>query len=251
MRFSSVPRCPMIILLTDFGTSEYVGVMKGVILNHAPHTTIVDLYHGIQPQCIKQGAWLLYKNYSFFLTGSIFLCIVDPGVGTKRHAVAIQTKNYFFVGPDNGLLYPAAQQDGIQNVVALSTAGASKTFHGRDVFAKAAALLEKGIPLQQLGKTTLLKEKLYFHVHDREGEVVHIDRFGNIITTLPSLHTKKYTVVVKNKQLVLPYYNTYQEAGIGELFLIEGSGKTLEISMQGKAAVAKLKLKIGEKIEVH
>lgn len=240
----------MITVLTDFGNSEYVGVMKGVILSHYPNAVIYDLFHNIQPTCIKQGAWLLWKNYSYFPKGTVFLCVVDPGVGSERQALAVQTKEYFFVGPDNGLLFPAVQQDGFVAAVQLSREGASKTFHGRDIFAKAGALLEKGTELKQLGKQTELQKKLSFHLHEREGEIVHVDHFGNIITTVPSLDKKQYAVTLNKKTFSLPFYATYQEAKDNELFLIEGSSNTLEISLNGKSALEKLAVKIGDKIKI-
>src|SRR3989344_5807694 len=101
----------MIVILTDFGNSEYVGVMKGVIYSTNPNSKIVDLYNFVNPQNVKEGAWILYNNYKYFPKNTIFLCVVDPGVGSKRQCLAIKTKNYFFVGPDNGLMYKAATED--------------------------------------------------------------------------------------------------------------------------------------------
>ena len=130
-----------IVLLTDFGNSEYVGVMKGVCLKEANNIPLnfIDLTHQIPPQDVRSGAWVLATSYSYFPPNSIFLCVVDPGVGTERDALVIKTTNYYFIGPDNGLMYPAAISDGIISISRLQiSSSASTTFHGRDVFAKAA-----------------------------------------------------------------------------------------------------------------
>ena len=238
----------MIALLTDFGDSEYVGVMKGVIFSINKDAKITDLYNFVQPQNVKEAAWILYSNYKYFPKNTVFLCVVDPGVGSKRQCLAIKTKNHFFVGPDNGLLYNAANEDGFLEVVALNEKGASRTFHGRDVFAKAAAQIDKTKKID--GKKSDLKVKLYFHLKGREGEVVRIDRFGNIITNLSALNKPSYITKTKNFTKKLRFYRTYNEAKNNELFVIEGSANTLEISVKNSDASKKLKAKVGEKIEV-
>src|SRR3989344_9383571 len=174
----------MIVILTDFGHSEYLGVMKGVIYSIKKNTKIVDLSNFVTHHNIKEGAWILYKNYRYFPKNTIFLCVVDPGVGSKRQCMAVKTRNYFFVGPDNGLMYKSAAEDKIISVVKLPTNNASMTFHGRDVFAKAAAQLDKGAKIETLGNKTTIKTKLDFYIKGREGEIVRIDNFGNIITDL-------------------------------------------------------------------
>ena len=235
----------MIALLSDFGYSEYVGVMKGIIFGISPKSTVADLCHNIAPQNIKEGAWILLQNYVHFPRKTIFLAVVDPGVGSKRQPVAIETKNYYFVGPDNGLVWPAANEDGIKNVVALSVENASSTFHGRDVFAKAAAKLDKHIRLGELGKKTALKEKLEFHLSGREGEIVHIDSFGNIITNLTAMDKKEYIVRTKNLSKKMKFFRTYDEAPENGLFLVVGSNGTLEISIKNKNAAEKRGIKLG------
>jgi S-adenosylmethionine hydrolase len=130
----------MIILLTDFGQGEYVGVMKGVIYSVNPNATIVDLCHDISPQSIIEASWILKNNYSYFPDGSVFCCVVDPGVGSERKALAVKTKRSCFVAPDNGLLWETLNDQDITEIRELSVPeNASRTFHGRDVFAKAAA----------------------------------------------------------------------------------------------------------------
>jgi len=149
----------------------------------------------------------------------------------------------FFIGPDNGLLYPAAVEDGIQKVMQLSTEGASKTFHGRDVFAKAAGMLKNG----RLTGWKITLQPYSFYLQDREGEVVHIDYFGNVITNLSSLHKDDYEIFGR----YMKYYSTYANAPDNELFLITGSAQTLEISLKNGNANELLKLNIGDKISIN
>lgn len=240
----------MIAILTDFGNSEYVGVMKGVIYSTNPNSKIVDLCNFVNPQNVKEGAWILYKNYKYFPKNTIFLCVVDPGVGSERQCLAIKTKNYFFVGPDNGLMCKATFEDQILTVVKLSTKNASLTFHGRDVFAKAAAQLEKGAKIGQLGEKTDVKSKFDFYLKGREGEVVRVDNFGNIITNLSSFNKKIYDVKTKNYNNKLDFYSTYGSAPSNKPFLIKGSSETLEITLKNADASKKLKMQVGDKIEI-
>ena len=240
----------MIVILTDFGHSEYLGVMKGVIYYIKKNTKIIDLSNFVGHHNIKEGAWILYKNYRHFPKNAIFLCVVDPGVGSKRQCLAIKTRNYFFVGPDNGLMYKAILEDKVIAAVKLPVKNASMTFHGRDVFAKAAAMLEKGVKIELLGSKTALKTKLGFHLKGRQGEVVRIDNFGNIITNLSSLNKKSYEVKTKNFNEKLGFYRTYDQALPNKLFLIKGSSGTLEISIKNSKASKKLSLKAGDKIEI-
>lgn len=242
----------MIVILSDFGNSEYLGIMKGVIYSIYNKAKIVDLYNNINPHNIKEAAWILLNSYKYFPKNTIFLCVVDPGVGSKRNCLAIKTKNYYFIGPDNGLLYPTIKQNKTQKIIKLSTKGASKTFHGRDVFAKAAAKLEKGTKIEKLGKIINKNKlkKLEFHLNKRRGEIVRIDNFGNIITNLKSLNKKQYYIKIKKIYKKLNFYNTYEEAPENTLFLIGGSSKTLEISIKNKKAIDKLKVEIGNSIEI-
>jgi len=241
----------MIVILTDFSESEYLGVMKGVIASIHKNSHIVDLYNKVTAENIKEGAWILFSSYRHFPKGTVFLCVVDPGVGSKRQCIAIKTKDYYFVGPDNGLLYQAACENKVEAVVKLSDAGASKTFHGRDVFAVAAAKLDSGESIYRLGKKTELRTKSLFHRKGKEGEVVRVDFFGNIITNIGPLKKALYTVKFGGKIKLLEFYDTYEKAHEGELFLITGSANTLEISMKNGKASDKVRLKPGDMIEIY
>lgn len=240
----------MIAILSDFGHSEYLGIMKGVIKKQYPEAKIIDLYHNVSPHSILEGAWVLLQSYVHFPKGTVFLCVVDPGVGGTRNPVAVKTKNYFFVGPDNGLLYPAASENKIVKIVKLSDKGASKTFHGRDIFAGAAARIAQGEKFESLGKSAALKEKLQLKPRGREGLVVRIDHFGNIITNLKHLRKKSYEVMHDEEQKELPYADTYEAAPEGELFVITGSSGTLEISFRNGAAADKFAVKVGDRVTI-
>lgn len=246
----------LIVLLTDFGWGHYVGVMKGVILNLCLGARIVDLDHEISPHNVREGAWRLLTSYRYFPRGSIFLAVVDPGVGTTRQALAAKAGGYFFVGPDNGLLYPAVAEAGLVEAVALPIPPeASRTFHGRDVFAPAAARLAGGWPLKRLGVPTSIQCPLEFRLCGRRGEVVAVDRFGNVITNLPPLPGKNYYRVSLSRggtqyfQAELPAFPTYAAAPEGVAFLIVGSNGTLEISVNRGSAADLLRVQPGDLVE--
>ena len=241
----------MIAILTDFGYSEYLGVIKGVIYSTNKNSKIVDLYNFVNPQNIKEASWILYKNYKYFPKGTVFLCVVDPGVGSNRQCLAIKTKNYYFVSPDDGLMYKAAFEDKIVASVKLPVKDASMTFHGRDIFANAAAELERGTNIEKLGQKTAIKTKLDFYLKGREGEIVRIDNFGNIITNLSSLNKSSYQVRAKSFNKKLGFYDTYESSPANNMFIIKGSSNTLEISIKNSNASKKLDLKVGDKIKIE
>jgi hypothetical protein len=240
----------MIVLLTDFGQSEYVGVMKGVIYSIAGGAKIVDLCHDISPQNIIEASWLLKNNYKYFPEGAAFCCVVDPGVGTQRKALAVKTEKFFFVAPDNGLLWETLKEQKIIVIRQIPIpADASRTFHGRDVFAKAAANIDLG-NFDDVGEKTKEIERLELYQNQREGIVVRIDGFGNIITNLTKQDKDKYSVQIDNNKYEMAYYPDYYSAKDDELFLIEGSSNTLEISLKNGSADNKLHVKVGEKVKI-
>lgn len=189
----------LIAVLTDFGTQDtYVGVMKGVIASIAPQTNVIDLTHEIPPGDIRQAAFKLWQAVPFFPDGTIFVAVVDPGVGTRRRAVAVAYSMRLFVVPDNGLLtYLLASASASKAVELVNPAfrlsPVSSTFHGRDVFAPAAGHLSRGVPMDELGPPVEALERLPLpHVlmtggPGLEGEVLHADQFGNLITSLGRL----------------------------------------------------------------
>ncbi|MGV3710643.1 MAG: SAM hydrolase/SAM-dependent halogenase family protein, partial [Gemmatimonas sp.] len=182
---------PIVTLLTDFGTADgYVAEMKGVIASAAPDVSVMDMSHDIPPQDIDAARLALARYWRRFPVGTVHLAVVDPGVGTERRAIAVSSGGRYLVGPDNGVLSPSLFAPDAECVGLPVPVNASRTFHGRDVFAPAAASLASGVPLQSLG------EPLFDAIRRRTpeaqrrgdgnvvGEVISIDRFGNAITNL-------------------------------------------------------------------
>ncbi len=240
----------MIVLLTDFGQSEYVGVMKGVIYSINTGAQIVDLCNDISAQNIIEASWILKNSYKYFPKDSIFCCVVDPGVGTDRKALLVKTDNYYFVAPDNGLLWETLKE---QNIITIRQIpipkDASQTFHGRDVFAKAAANINLGRFNNFIEEVENI-QKLELYQDQRGGIVVRIDRFGNIITNLLAKDKNVYSVKIAGKEYQMKYYSNYDSAKDDELFLILGSNNTFEISLKNANANDKLNLRTGQRITI-
>lgn len=241
------------MLLTDFGESEYTGVMRGVIYSIHPEAQIVDLTHSVPSQSIREGAWILLQSYKYFPKGTVFVSVIDPGVGTARDAVVVVTENYIHVGPDNGLLYPAAVDDGIERVYRiLIDEAVSRTFHGRDIFAKAAAYHETGtLGVLSTESKPGLDQALVFHQEGREGEVVRIDKFGNIITNIPPAEKTKFQVSIRGDHRTLSLYETYEYGPEDGVFLVTSSYNTLEIAAKNRPATDILALEVGERIKIE
>ena len=185
---------PIITLLTDFGTADgYVAEMKGVILSHATEAQVVDLSHEVPPQDVEAGRLAVARYWRRFPPGTVHLVVVDPGVGSPRAALAVASDGRYLVGPDNGVLSPALLAAEARAVALRVPAGAAPTFHGRDVFAPAAAALAAGAALDTLG-TPLAEPVVRRTAEPRRrsdgaivGEVITIDRFGNAVTNVVGL----------------------------------------------------------------
>jgi len=255
-----------IVLLTDFGLKDpYVGLLKGVIAGIAPQTPVIDLTHEIPSFQISQAAFTLFQSYRYFPKGSIFLAVVDPGVGTSRAALLIKTKDYFFLAPDNGLLSLVLEQEKAEIIVRLENKEyfldkVSKTFHGRDIFAPVAAHLSRGVSPAKLGPVISHYQKLdlFFPTIQKKkicGKIVSVDSFGNAITNLSRNFIEKnfpnfqFQVRIKKKKIA-KLYSHYAEAKKGEVFLLFGSSDFLEIAAHQGSAAKKLQLKIGDSLEV-
>lgn len=240
----------MIILLTDFGPSEYVGVMKGVIYSIDRRAQIVDLCHSVSSQNIIEASWILRNNYKYFPEGSVFCCVVDPDVGSERKALAVKTERYYFVAPDNGLLWETLKEQEVIDIREIPIpSDAGHTFHGRDVFAPAAAKIGLG-KFDQVGEKVGQIEQLELYQDSGRGLVVRIDSFGNIITNIPKQGNGRYSVKIGDKIYQMSYRENYSAAKQGELFLIEGSNRTLEISLKNGSANEKLFAKAGQIVEI-
>ena len=239
-----MPR-PLITLTTDFGTSDhFVGVMKGVILGICPDARIVDISHEVKPFEIAQGAFLLAQAYPYFPAGTIHVAVVDPGVGTARRPLLVEAAGQRFVGPDNGVL--AMVYSDIPHKARHITNDAyflqpvSRTFHGRDVFSPVAAYLATGVRPAKFGKLVEDHLKVAFDKPQRtarrvwSGVVLHVDRFGNLITNLhtrdfPSFGAKPFELAIGTRKLHRLALN-YAEVEPGEAFLIVGSSGFLEVA---------------------
>jgi S-adenosyl-L-methionine hydrolase (adenosine-forming) len=256
----------MITLTTDFGGADwFAGAMKGVILRIHPGACVVDITHEIPPGNLKAGAFLLMAGCRFFPKGAVHLAVVDPGVGSDRKAIAVQTANGFFVGPDNGILSWALARDRILAIRQLENPKyflqpVSRTFHGRDIFAPVAARLDRGLPLARLGRelTEIVRfpwPKAIRQGDEFRGEIVYIDRFGNAITNieaemLPTQGASACKVKVGRK-LQCRLREFYRAAPENKPVALIGSTELLEIAVNGGSAAERFKLKIGEKVVVR
>lgn len=189
---------PMIVFMSDFGLGDGdVAVMKGVAAGIAPDAQLLDFTHDVAPQNVSSGAWILASGYRYFPAHTVFVCVVDPGVGSARRAIALQAGSWYFVGPDNGLFSYILHEQTLHTAVALENPAyrlpqVSTTFHGRDIFAPAGAHLARGVAIQELGPrldpTTLQRIETLLPVRTGsaiDATVVHIDHFGNLITSIP------------------------------------------------------------------
>jgi S-adenosylmethionine hydrolase len=255
-----------IALLTDFGTSDsYAGVLKGVISRIAPSTPVIDLSHEIPPFDVVQGALVLYQAFHYFPEKTIFVGVVDPGVGGLRRPMLIQTKRYFFIGPDNGLFSLALSEEEVQQIIQLNNCdyflkSPSHTFHGRDIFAPVAAHLSSGVAPIEFGPQVSGYEKLKDLEPQKEkdeiiGKILSIDRFGNAITNLrlpflqEQLPNLSFSAEIGGK--VLRELKThYAEGESKEAFLLFGSTGLLEISVNQGSAAETLHLKRGDPIKI-
>lgn len=253
-----------ITLLTDFGDQDsYVAEMKGVILSINPEAEIVQTTQKVKPGNIRQGAYLLGRYFGYYPEGTVHLAVVDPGVGTERSPLLVETRRRFFVGPDNGLLSYVLEKEKPDIIIKLTNEkyqlpSVSQTFHGRDLFAPVAAYLSLGVDPREFGPELREIERIPIPEPelkgDRiEGEVVHIDRFGNAVMNIPvemlAGVDRFVTMSVKGRKIDR-FARTYQEGKGSDLFVVVGSGGTLEISSFGERAAAKLDLSPGDKVKV-
>lgn len=242
---------PVITLLTDFGTADgYVGEMKGVLSTRAPDAALIDITHDIPPQDIDAGRLTVARVWRRFPPRTVHLVVVDPGVGTSRAALAVQSDDRFLVGPDNGVLSPALLVAGARAVELDVPADASATFHGRDVFAPAAAALASGTPIDDLGRAMprpqIRRTPEPKRIADGilAGEVIAIDRFGNAITNLVGLAPG----FVEAHETSFPLRRTYGEVAPGSAIAIVGSSGLIEIAVRDGNAAHALNLTRGSAV---
>src|ERR1051326_4806205 len=240
----------VVTLTTDFGTADgYVGEMKGVLLSLAD-VQIVDITHEIPPQDVEMGRLTVARTWRRFPRGTIHVVVVDPGVGSSRAALAVESDGRQLVGPDNGVLSPALLSPGARVVSLPIPPDAAPTFHGRDVFAPAAAALARGRSVDSLGTPyagAILRRTPEPHRLDTgqiAGEVIQIDRFGNVVTNL--VGRRDMVVELGDRQLAV--VRTYADVQSGEPLALIGSAGLIEIAVRDGNASESLGLSRGDRI---
>ncbi|MFO7891702.1 MAG: SAM-dependent chlorinase/fluorinase [bacterium] len=254
----------MITLLTDFGISDfYVGSMKGVILTINPDIQIVDISHAVSPQNIEEGAFILKQVYHYFPQGTIHVVVIDPGVGSARRIIVLDTQEYIFLAPDNGVLKYIFDDYTDYRVIEVNNSmyylnNVSTTFHGRDIFAPIAAHLSLGVDIADLGEeiSNYIKPEIIKPVKKGNkitGQVMYIDSFGNCITNISSeLLESKKEIQIQIKNLVLwEIKSNYSEVSKGEVLALFGSSGMLEISVNEGNAQEQYAFRVGDRVVVE
>jgi S-adenosylmethionine hydrolase len=247
-----------VTLLTDFGTTDsYVAEMKGVILTRTPTAVLVDITHGIHPGDIRSAAYVLGRTWHQFPSGTIHLVVVDPGVGTTRAALAFSAHGHGFVGPDNGVFTPVLHDAEVEVVVLPTPDGASPTFHGRDVFAPAAAALAGGASVSKLGEPfsgnpgRLAYTEPHYEGKSVVGEIVYIDRFGCLITNLTTELVPPYATLEVEDLDLGPLQRTFNDVTNGGLLAYVGSGGAIEIAVRNGSAARRLGIGVGGRVRAR
>jgi len=255
---------PVVALLSDFGLRDhYAGTMKGVILSICPDATLVDITHDVPPHDVLAGALELVAAYRYFPAGSVFVAVVDPGVGSTRRGIAADTGEYKFVAPDNGVLTLVFDDQAPKRVVELTERRyarptVSRTFEGRDRFAPAAAWLAKGIELGALGRNASAVHRLDVprpRIGDGtiDGEVLRVDRFGNLITNIDRRTFDRMAgaglEIRVGSHRVSKVVSTYADVSADEICALFGSTDHLEIAANGASAA--IRLDVGRGATVH
>jgi hypothetical protein len=276
-------KVPIVTLTTDFGIDDsYVGTMKGVILDIAPQARLVDVTHQIARQDVRQTAYVLYSAYRFFPRGAVHLVVVDPGVGSRRRPIAVQCPCGTFVGPDNGVFSYVMGEESVQEVIELADIRyrlptVSRTFHGRDIFAPAAAHLAAGVPIESFGPPVKNPVSLpipLLNVGSRtiRGEVLDSDHFGNVITSIGRLSWEGNELSLQpafqlkgEEQARFPadellitvggmeiegLLETYADVERGTLLALVGSSSHLEIAIREGNAAERLDVQAGDAVEL-
>ncbi len=259
---------PIIAFITDYGIRDtYVAQVKAVILRYRRDVVIIDVTHEVEPFNELEAAFLLTTYVPYMPAGTIHLCIVDPKVGGERKPIVILTsRGDVFIGPDTGFMFPAAEQLGITSVYEIDESKLprrfSETFHGRDVFAHIAGMLAAGVPLSEIGKEIIEYKRLVLHKPIKKDDyieviVLHIDRFGNIITNL-----KLKDLEVDFRDIIevsapsgitvsCPFVKSYSEVTEGSFLTTIGGSGYIEVSINRGHANEKLRIRAGDKLRVR
>ena len=254
------PSQGIIALLTDFGDRDhYVGTVKGVILSINPRARIVDISHTVHPQNVAEAGYLLWASYRFFPRGTTFTCVVDPGVGSERKIVCIETARHRFIAPDNGLLDLVILQERafksfeILNPYRFGLKPISSTFHGRDVFAPLAAYLSLGKSISQFGKKCVLKKPSPVFYDPEKGvvgaKILHVDHFGNLVTSIPEQYFDACTIEVGTTR-ISTRIRSYAEAPPHRPCMIVGSSGLIEVVVREGSASETLRANLEMSVKV-
>lgn len=255
---------PLLTLLSDFGDRDvYAGVMKGVIAQINPLIRVVDLTHQIPPQNISAARFCLMNAYPYFPVGTVHLAVVDPGVGSRRKAIAIELAQGFLVGPDNGIFSGVLSQNPAIIAVELTnlnywlTPQPSGTFHGRDIFAPVAAHLASGVSLHQLGQEINPATLVNLDIGQCQqtttgvrGCIQYIDHFGNLVSNIPGNYLQGKTWCVQASRLRIPGCAAYSDVQVGEALALVGSHGWVEIAINSGNAQIQLQLNLQDAVEV-
>jgi S-adenosylmethionine hydrolase len=261
---------PIITLLTDYGIKDsYVAEVKGAILKISPEATIVDISHDVGNYDIESGAFHLARAAPYFPDDTVHVCVVDPGVGSERKPIVIKTKNAWFVGPDNGLMAPAAERLVVESIWEITNTDmlpprVSYVFDGRDVFGPTGAHISMGVPPDRLGNEIggMIRLPAYTPRLDDDTvhtQVIHVDGFGNLVTnvtyeTLEKIGASedtKFKVTIRGRELDLPYAKRFSAVPEGEPLLLVAGGGYLEISVNQGSAAEHLGLGKGDEVTLQ
>lgn len=262
MKRTSRPPPRLIALLTDFGHRDpYVGIMKGVILSRAPAARITDLCHGISAQDVRQGAFALMSAVDYFPAGTLFVCVVDPGVGSRRAVLWARGRRHEFLAPDNGLLSWVAEREPLREVrrlaePALFLPEVSGTFHGRDIFAPVAAALVGGVRRERLGPRRGRMRRLPFPRPRRrgrslQGEVLAVDGFGNAVTNLVPGGLRRGAAIECRGEKLGPLKASYASVRPGRALALAGSHGYVELSVREGSFAERFDVRVGEPVHAR
>lgn len=260
----------MITLTTDFGDSAYVGAVRGAIKSIHPDADVLDITHSVPPHDIQAGAFALFSAVPYHPPGAVHVVVVDPGVGTDRRGIAIEAGGQLLVGPDNGVLMPAARRLGLEAIVELTQdkyfhEEIARTFHGRDIFAPVAAHLDLGVAIADLGRELHEDEVVDLDfgepfIHDGvwTASAINVDRFGNVTTNLPGaqvLDASEFgaTAIVEVNRLRfdVSLHRTYGDAPEGEPVMVVGSAGFAELSLREESFADAFGVEPGDELDVQ
>ena len=260
---------PVIALLTDFGEDDFfVASLKAVILSLNPEARIVDISHRIPSFDIDAAGFVLWAAYKFFPQGTIFLAIVDPGVGSRRRILLVKTERYFFIAPDNGLLSRVLREETVEQIREIANprfflSPLSQTFEGRDKMAPAAAWLSRGKDLEMFGPPAKdfkrrTGPKARIAGGEIQGRILYTDKFGNLITNIPSSllerlapkNRKEHLTLFAGQERLGRLKESYSAAKKGEAFFLVGSLGLIEISAREASAAQKIKSSLNQEIRI-